>query len=253
MSLYYMCGIAYRNKYVEKIEEPQNTNLVRGNAGHAAIEAALRHKQQTGDLLPLDEALEIFSMTWHDKEDSIELVGKQQQDERGKEAILEEVKLNTIAMVTALYNNVLQNIDPVEVEADMLIEIEGLDVPLMAKIDCITKQGDVIDWKFKGKTPPENAIANDIQFTLYNLAYLTEYGVQPNQLVMGYAVDLKKEKTADIRVAPHRDDDTLNRAVRRMQTFVKGVQNDIFLPASENSFKCMPGQCAHWSYCNHRP
>jgi hypothetical protein len=56
-----------------------------------------------------------------------------------------------------------------------------------------------------------------------------------------------------IQEAESRDDDTIIRFLRRLETAMIGIEKGNFLPASHGWWGCNPKWCGYWSTCKVKP
>lgn len=103
-----------------------------------------------------------------------------------------------------------------------------------------------------GKSPTEDDLQKDVQLTAYDYGYRQTRKRKPTLLKKEYAISTKVPKTA-IQESGPRDDETINRFLRRLESAMAGIEKGNFLPASHGWWGCSPKWCGFWNTCKVRP
>jgi hypothetical protein len=255
MYTFYQCGIMYYNRYHEKLYPPPSLSMVRGSAGHNGIEHALRYRVRQGVLPPIKSVLDEFNEAWLARVDEIQLTPSELKG--GSEVEVKEAcRVSTEKMLEAIYIHQIPLCEPRDeqaIESSITVDLDGIEVPLLVKIDLIESDGSISDWKFKNKSPSAGAVDNDFQLSVYDLAYFVAYGESPSALRHRYVVDLKKGPKVGIDETCERNDDTRRRVYLRVADFVQAIKSGDFKPAPLGAWWCTEASCHYWGLCNYRP
>lgn len=179
LDTYARCSLRHFLKYHEKWPDPMNLNLVRGKAGHQALEADHRHKIRTGQNLPHEALLAKFSDAYDAFATEIEPENLEPGDDIGK------AKDATAATLDFYFARTGPKIRPVLVEHEFNLDIEPTEAypePIRivnGRIDLVEATG-VYDNKFpKGPWGAKERIDVDYswQLTLYDIV-MSRMGIE---------------------------------------------------------------------------
>jgi CRISPR/Cas system-associated exonuclease Cas4 (RecB family) len=112
-------------------------------------------------------------------------------------------------------------------------------VNITGRIDRITPDGILIDWKTGGYVP-EN-VDNDIQFILYYWAYSKVYGEQPNKV---FYISLLKNKIIEFNYKQYYFDQLFNQVIPGI---VKQIKNKEYFREGLYSGACK--NCSYMTTC----
>ena len=236
LNMYSRCGMQYYYRYAEKIILPPEIALVKGHSVHYGIEINSTQKVETRRDMPKKDIMEISVMEY---EHSIE----------GAEATADDkgAGKDSVAVLSGLYaDEVSPTIQPVHVEKSIDVTLEGV-IPIKTIIDCIDDQGNLRDYKTAGKKKVQKDIDDSLQFTLYHIAYLQEYGKEPASLKMDVLIDKKTPEYQILESKRSIENGIL--AVRKIHAVVDALQKEVFLPAPEGSWICSPQYCGYYRMC----
>jgi hypothetical protein len=173
------------------------------------------------------------------------------EDETRLEAI-DRFKVLALGQLKVYVAEHMPSVNPLEVEKKILVDLGG-DLPdMLCYLDRIDEGGIIVDTKFPAKSPAKDDIENDLQLTIYDMAYRAEYGKAPGGLRKEYAVGLKTPKVV-IQEAPARDQEAIDRLINRIRQVVMGMKEGIYMPADSMCWWCSPKACDYWGICNYRP
>jgi hypothetical protein len=250
---YRRCSWRWYLKYVLKWEDRPSLNLVRGKAGHLALERDHRRKIKTGENISKEELLDTFSDAFdaHLTELTPADLGPDDNPDKNKDA--------TAQTLSVYAGKAAKGINPVAVEMafDHVIpasEQYEKDILVLVRLDLLDKTG-IFDNKFpnsrRGVKSVEEADSS-WQLSLYDDALLTNYGVEaPN---LGFITFLPPSpngrEVAEIRTTRRSPDAQVDaqRAARRdrvrhvIQATQRGIDAQIFIPADD------PKTCAYCPY-----
>ena len=190
------CPLKYKFREIDKLKEPKSKEAVFGTLLHSVLHFA--HTQQ-GALFPtLEDALDFFARNWNAD------VYEDEQEERaafsqGVSIIQQYYEQNDIAKATV-----------VDLESRFTIDIgppEDTHV-VSGIIDRIDKTKDgyeIIDYKTAKKMPSQDDVDNNLQLSIYLLAFLKRYPKERENLenlkvslyFLKHGVKLSSERTEE--------------------------------------------------------
>lgn len=169
----------------------------------------------------LDEKLKTFDM---------ELLDAPEELEEWKNSLHEQIDW-------AYYEGCLEysNVIGAEVTFNLDGLIDGIELPFTGTIDRITgnldkKEVDLNDWK-TGKVYTKKELNNNIQATVYSLAFYRQFGFLPETFRFYFT---KHKKIKEIRITP----DFLERGIERILTNWYKIKNNEFVPNTSNKYFC---------------
>lgn len=179
------CPRRWYYTYIEQRPAPESVQQALGTAVHAAIEANMRYKLDTGVLLER-EALEAtfwdeFNEAW-DRSDG------------WHEADAIAAGTDGIRLTLLHHETVAPGIDPLWIEEPVQFEING--VPYSGVIDLVDARGRIRDWKTTARKPrPAGYVTNMVG---YAIAYRQRTGQIETEVVLDYLVRTKKAQYVPI-------------------------------------------------------
>jgi hypothetical protein len=245
------CGEQFRRRYVQGEIIAPSGSMVRGRSCHKAEEKNFVQKMKSNIDLPTEEVKAFFSDEWEKDKYQIqwteeELSGDSPSKKEG------EYKDVGVSLVEVYHTEIAPSTIPEAVEEKFTVQFDGGYPNLTGIIDRIDEGGQVIDLKFVGRSPSEDDLQKDIQITAYDYGYRATRKKKPFLLKKEYAVATKKPKTV-IQQSEARDDETINRFLRRLESAMTSIEKGNFLPASHGWWGCSPKWCGWWSTCKVRP
>ena len=242
------CSVSYRKKYIERIRSGSGSAATFGTAGHfAENEISLRPKIITKKDMPLDVVLDAF----RDKLQSMKGDINWNKDERkaGLRKLWRSMHAGGIDAMTRLHLDLAPSIQPITIEAKIRIPLANFPRDILGCWDIETRR-DIVDWKFKGKTPSQADADSNLGLTVYWAAKKAKDGIAPRSIRMAGIVKLKKAKTFNL--VTKRNDDDFHRVLLTISKIQKSIDAGIFLPASPLSWRCTPKWCPFFETCTER-
>lgn len=246
------CGEQYRRRYREGEIIPPSAALVRGSSCHKGTEKNYRQKVETKVDLPIGDVLDEYNDQWERRKYEIawhedELQGETPSKAEGK------WKDSGVRLLQVYHRQQAPLVDPLLVEQKLEINFHGDFPKVVSIIDRITTDEVIEDDKFVSKTPSLTDAFDDVQLSIYDLAFRTNAGRPPKGLRKRFAVDLKKEPKTEVREAPPRDQATLDRLLLRLERAIEAIRKETFLPPQGGVWWCSPRFCGYWATCRVRP
>lgn len=253
ISMFTRCGEQYRRRYIEGQILPPGVALLIGTATHSAIEMEMKHKFETGLLLPDDQVTEAardgLNSAWEER--GCELT----EEEKGRGVnVVKGGAVDTAIALAGVHHKVLApNINPLHVERAWVVELDGFPYDLGGRIDLQekpinTKVGRVRDTKTAGKSPGPNDAHGKQQLTVYATAVKVLDGEYP-ELSVDYLVKGKHPKAVTQEtIRDAMDTDVL---LRRIEAMCLALEKGVFLPASPEDWWCGPRFCGYADTCKY--
>ena len=239
LSTYLRCSLQYYYAYVLRLRQRPSLPMSIGSGGHSALEYNGRHKIKTGLDLDMPDLMDIAS-TFIDYETQ-EL---EPQDLNG--ASIGTAKDGALAAIYVYRHRDAEAITPagVEIEFNLDLNVENRD-PIRivnGKIDLITTDGSVEDYKFVSRARSQGDVDLSPQLTLYGKVVKTLTGRYPTQT--GYRMFLPggTRTPPDVR-ALYRDASLMTpekqeRRFTRLATQFEQVERDIragrYIPSDDS-------------------
>lgn len=251
LNMILLCGESYRRRYVQGEKIQPSGSMVRGRCGHKVEEINYKGKIKTGIDLPVEAIRDLFSDEWGKQK--YEIVWNEDELD-GESPTKTEAKFkDTGILVIETYHKELAPLAiPVAIEERFTVEFQGGYPSLTGIIDRIDEGDHIVDLKFVGKSPTADDAAKDVQLTAYQFGFLHAYKKKPALLKKEYAVSTKVPKTVTQEVEA-RDDETIERFLRRLETAMVAIEKGVFLPAQHGSWKCSQKWCGYWDTCKLKP
>lgn len=237
---YIRCGVKFQLEYIHKMRAPGSLNMHRGSGLHKAIEHDNKHFMTNDARLGYD-ALKSIAMT--EFEDIIRRDGifipardidkKMELISKARNELLESVRL---------YANMEKNWIPDTVE-EYLTEDIGYPLPARIRIDLIDNNHTIYDWKTSAKN---TQIIPGLQDWLYSKYYETVYGVRPRFKYVKFILSKKNSHIEIDELEPIRNYDRLENYIK---SYFWGIENNVFLPASDTDFLCSESCCPFYLTC----
>jgi RecB family exonuclease len=249
MSMYLRCSMQYYFRYILGLRERPKLPLAIGKGGHAALEYNGRYKIRTGTDLLVPDMLDMAA-TFIDNE-SAELEDVSDSDKG-------EAKDRAIAALRVYQTRDAANIIPAGVEVEFNLDMnEGAEENLEpiriinGKIDIITTDAGIMDYKFVGKARSQGEVDLSPQLTLYGKVFQKLTGKYPSRT--GYQMFLpgNTRTPPDSRaierdpelMLPSKQESRFKRLQFQFSQVERGIRTGIFVPTDD------PKTC---SWCGYR-
>ncbi len=221
------CQASWYYKSQMKLPEPPSKSRAIGQAVHAAAANALETKR-AGDPVFLANALDTFDAAWCEQRELAQLPA----------AVSDEAGFRGRDMVSAWYSNALASIDPLEIEVAKTGNIGGVKV--RAIVDCLTKDGTVIDLKTAGRKPM--GVAGNHLFQVTTYAWLT--GVEKARIDTVTSAKTATYSRQSLKIEPtHRA-----HAAKLYPMVRESMDSGLYLPNRSSMF-CSRSNCTFWERC----
>ena len=242
LDTYKRCSLQYYMKYVEGKRGRPALNLVRGKAGHAAVEADHRRKISTGTNMPIDEMLDKFSDSFDAEAYELEPSDLEPGDDLDKDKDATTETLRVYAAKTA------PKLRPALVEWEFNLDLpatEEHEYPIKivnGRIDLAEATG-IFDNKFPKtrRTKSQDAVDQSWQLTLYDTVFSYQLGIEVANLGLISFLPPSQREPADIstvrrsaaEMEPAQRQRRRDRLIHVLRTSQRAIDAGIFMPADD--------------------
>jgi RecB family exonuclease len=248
LSMYLRCSMQYYFRYILGLKEPPKLPLAIGKGGHSALEYNGRYKLKNGVDLAVPDMLDMASTFIDIESEEVEAPER----EKG------EAKDRAIASLRVYQTRDAAAITPAGVEVEFNLDLnDGLDEnvePIRivnGKIDIITTDAAVTDYKFVGQARSQGEVDLSPQLTLYGKVFQTLTGKYPQrtgyQMFLPGSTRTPPDSRAIYRdpalMAPKKQEARFQRLRFQFQQVEKGIRTGMFMPTDD------PKVC---SWCGYR-
>jgi hypothetical protein len=154
--------------------------------------------------------------------------------------------------LTRVYREVFApTIQPSHVEERVEVDVEGLHVPLLGILDCLSVDGRLSDLKTSKRKWNQARADQELQPTLYRELVRKLTGEYPAE--MSFDVLVASKRLAAQRIVTQRTDDDFEMLVRRAKLMLDQIKAGIFHPAAPGAWICSSKWCGYWWTCPNIP
>jgi hypothetical protein len=238
------CPKQYEFRYVDGIRSPPGVSLVLGKGGHKGVEANLRAKLASGELLSLEAVTQAAAEGVREEWEKEPVALTEEEEQLGANRVLGETVDKAVALVGLHHKVVAPAISPVAIESGFRLDLPGFPFDIIGYKD-VEEETRIRDTKFKGKSPPEDAADTSIQLTLYHMesaARGKSVEVQLDNLVANKVPKYVPQKSKRSEL-DHR------RFLRRVELAAQQIESGIFPPTDPTSWACSEKWCGYWDAC----
>lgn len=243
------CGVYYRKRYIERISLGPNSAAAFGLSGHyAENEQNLRQKIKSKIDVPLDVVQDAFNDKIKDFRPEIRWTRTERKfGVRKSFRLMQDEGILTMERV---HTDLVPAIKPISIEEKVRITLKDFEYDILGTWDIETNR-DILDFKFRKRTPNQKDVDKNIGLTLYAMAKTVKDGRVPRFVRLIGGVRLKSGPKA-FNLKGKRDHDDFKRILLTVAKMKKAIDNDIWLPASPLSWKCSPDWCEYFDECGER-
>jgi hypothetical protein len=248
MATAFRCGEQYRMSYEEGIKIPPRIVFIRGGSLHKTNEINLKQKQLTKKDMSLGDMQDATRDNFHKNLENGVFLAKEEVFYKNR--ILNDALNDSIAL-TELYKYEVAPLipEPIEVEQDFQIFMDGLDIPLVGRKDARDKNG-IRDLKVLGQKIEEEHISNELQPSFYGLAHAIETGEQEIKFTYDAIINIRQPYTDKVSLMVGQQHHAWIKT--RIRAFLKMVKAGIYLPpAVYPAWVCTPKYCGYHGMCNY--
>jgi|GEM_PF-1945180 len=250
------CPVQFQRRYGARFdiwpqEEiiPPSVALGIGTSVHAAVELNMRNKMKEGELLPVEEVLQLardnFEATWAG--------GMLLTDEEA--ARMDGTKGEAIDMsvsLSRLHHSVLApQIQPEAVEEKFVVKLDGYPYDLAGKMD-IREKRDIRDTKTGGKRDPD--APKTMQMRMYSLGHKVNQGFTPDRVKVDLLLKQKTVKHETYTTQPGNEEQWYRPLYYRIESMMELIdqvaKGNAKMPAADaQSWMCQKSWCGYALTC----
>ena len=243
ISTYLKCPMQWYFRYIEGKRIPPNGVMYLGTQWHKMAEDNYTQKVKTKKDRALNHMKEFFAASFDLGLKNTEVVFENGAKEKG------ELKDRGV-IITGLYGTKISpTVQPLYIEEKFLIKVEGAHKELTGFWDVLDNKGYVRDNKSKSKCPGQNDVDNNLQLSIYSLAYRTIFKKKETGLTLDCAISTKVPYVEIMRTT--RTNNDVADITRVILGVEKAVKTGIFYPKSDG-WHCSEKWCGFWYLCKGR-
>lgn len=232
----------YRRRVLKEIEPP-SIALAFGSSFDDAANKNYSEKMKTMKDEPDSVLHDVFVQSLEGRKDSI------WYDENPKR-VIEDAKQTGTKLISVFKKDIMTETFPQEVQEKITTPLASVDYDLFSILDLTTVDGRVVDNKTSARAWHEGKERQELQRTMYSLAYLAKYGRLPSGMEYHIGIKTKEPKTQVIKTNVTEDE---------IQGFLKfvafvvaqiraSVKSGIFVPRRDHNL-CSTRHCGYFSSC----
>lgn len=242
------CMEAFRRRYIMGEKIPPGVRMIVGTGTHRGVDADMKHKIETGELLPLDAVTDAtrdgLNAAWEREGVTLE----PEELARGMKLIRGEAVDKAVRLVKLHHTETAPKIKPIHAERAWSLEIAGKPFDFVGQID-IQEEGAVRDTKTSAKTPSTDCAEKSLQLKAYAMAVKALDGKIPEKVSLDYLIDNKTTKAATFDYAPDAEDFSL--VLNRLDTVAYAMEKGVFVPVEPDHWCCDPKWCGYFDSCKY--
>jgi len=240
LNMFLRCPRQYEFRYIEGLKIPPSGAMIQSKVWHETLEKNYKQKIKSDTDLSLWDMQEYFASRYDETLNNEEINFEEDEDPS-------KLKDQGVSIVATHHRIIAPRVKPITVEEEFCISL-GDDFPFELKgvWDLIESNGTIVDNKAYSKTPNQDEINKDLQFTVYSLGYRTLKKKIENNLRMDAIIKTKKMKAIQIQTS--RTNEDCRWLLRLIEKVAQAIKSGIFYP-DPNGWHCDPRYCGYWEKC----
>lgn len=240
LNMFLRCPRQYEYRYMRGLKVPPSGAMVQSRVWHETVEFNYRQKIHSDRDLALGEMQEFF-VSQFDAALASEEVALEPGEKPGK------LKDQGTAIVAAHHKAVAPAVRPLLVEEHFIVGL-GEDFPfdLAGVWDLVERDGTIADNKAYSKTPQQEDLDKDLQFTIYALGFRATRGEIEPGLRMDAIVKTRNPRAVQLHT--RRTNGHCRWLLGLIEQVGKAIASGIFYP-NPNGWHCSPKFCGYWDRC----
>jgi len=243
LNMFLRCPRQYEYRYVHGLKVPPSGAMVQGRVWHQTVEFNYRQKIHSDRDLALGEMQEFF-VNQFDAALASEEVAFEPGEKPG------QLKDQGTAIVAAHHKSIAPAVRPLLVEEHFTVSL-GEDFPfdLVGVWDVVEHDGTIADTKAYRKTPQQEDLDKDLQFTLYALGFRATRG----EIEPGLRMDaiIKTRNPSAVQLYTKRTNADCRWLLGLLEQVGQAIASGICYP-NPNGWHCRPRFCGYWDRCMRR-
>jgi len=237
INMYLRCAKQFEFRYMKGLMYRPSGAMILGGAWHQALEINYSQKKESHQDIKTSEMKEIFSDRFDTK-----VKNEDVNFEDDKPSEIKDVGLQVTEMH---HKEIAPKVQPTHVEMPFTIPLTE-ENDLHGYIDVIHDEELIIENKSAKTTPNDQAVANDVQLTVYSKAYRHVFGKKEKGIRKDIAVKTKVPKM--VSKFTERDDNSFDILLQIAHGIEAGIKIGSFAP-NPNGWHCSPKYCGFWDLC----
>ena len=247
MNMLSRCGAQFE-MYMALGPRPPRAAMIEGSATHDGIEANLRRKIETGELLHEDEVLDLTRDAIISRIDREGLTLSPDEADVGIKKIVGGMQDMAVSLVKVHHHDAAPLIEPVNVERSWELDISGTAHKLAGRIDIETTTG-IRDTKTTKIAPSQDKADTSDQLTMYGMAKTVLDGGKIDDLTFDLDY-LHKLKTPLYKpFTTRRTEADVQALLMKISQAFKVIDSGMFMPTSRENWWCSPQWCGYYDVC----
>ncbi len=240
LNMFLRCPRQYEYRYIRGLKVPPSGAMVQSRVWHQTVERNYRQKIQSDHDLAVGEMQEFFAAQF-DATVTSEEIAFEPGEKPGR------LKDQGTAIVAAHHKTIAPEVRPLLVEERFTVDL-GEDFPfdLVGVWDLVERDGTIADNKAYGKTPRQEDLDKDLQFTAYALAFRATRGAIEPGLRMDAVV--KRANPRALQLHTRRTNEDCRWLLRLIEQVGTAIDSGIFFP-NPNGWHCSPRFCGFYGRC----
>jgi RecB family exonuclease len=240
LNMFLRCPRQYEYRYIRGLKVPHSGAMVQSRVWHQTVELNYRQKIDSDRDLALGEMQEFFAAQF-DAALAAEEIAFEPGEKPGT------LKDQGTAIVAAHHKTIAPEVRPLLVEERFTVDlVDDFPFDLVGVWDLVERDGTIADNKAYGKTPRQEDLDKDLQFTAYALGFRATRGEIEPGLRMDAIVKTKNPKAVQLHT--RRTNDDCRWLLRLIEQVGTAINSGIFYP-NPNGWHCSPRFCGYWGLC----
>jgi putative RecB family exonuclease len=240
LNMFLRCPRQYEFRYMDGLKIPPSGAMVQSRVWHETIEKNYRQKISSEADLPLSDMQEFFAARFDEAFGSEEVVFEE-------DANPARLKDQGVSIVATHHNIIAPKVRPALVEEKFLVSLgEEFPYELMGVWDLVEADGTIVDNKAYSRTPSQDDIDKDLQFTLYSLGYRASRKQVEKGIRMDAVIKNKQPKAVQLRTS--RTNEDCRWLLGLIEKVVQAIGSGTFYP-NPSGWHCSPKFCGYWDKC----
>lgn len=249
LDMFTRCGEQYRRRYIEGEVVPPGISARIGSGVHKAAEANWREKMRTGKDMPLDAVLDCAAQAYDKSlQDGVFFAPDELP---GATLAMAEGKDTAVSLATLFRQDLAPSVMPALVEEKIVLDLPGVDLPIVTILDLYTADKSLRDLKTSGKKWSEDKAHASNQPTAYREAIRQATGEYPAELLFDVLVSTKTPGLQTLTTRRNEQDTAI--LARKFQIMCASIGAGIFPPAQPDHWCCSMKFCGYFFTCPHIP
>lgn len=249
LETYSRCGEIYRRRYIEGEIIPPGLPARIGSGVHKGAEVNFRKKIKTGQDEPLDVIQDAAAEAY--VKELEKGVFFSPEEASGAKRAMAEGKDTVVSLATLFRQELAPKVQPLLVEETVIVDLPGVELPIVTVLDCYTQTKALRDLKTSGKKWGEERAHSSNQPTAYREAVKAVTGEYPESICFDVLVYSKTPALQTLQTVRTEDDSLI--LSRKFNLMLAAISAGIFPPAEPGSWVCSPLRCGYWFTCPYIP